>query len=117
VGVPPDSGDGGAMYRQRVSEIVGSGRAFALFEGERVIFKAEIGAATDAVCQVQGVWVDPVLRGRGIGTAGMAAVVDQALQSIAPVISLYVNDYNVPARRAYANVGFADVGAFMSVLF
>jgi predicted GNAT family acetyltransferase len=117
VGVPPDSGDGGAMYRQRVSELVGSGRAFALIEDGRVVFKAEIGAATQGACQVQGVWVDPPLRGRGIGTAGMAAVVDEALKSVAPVVSLYVNDYNVPARRAYAKVGFIDVGAFMSVLF
>jgi hypothetical protein len=117
VGVAPDSGDGGAMYRSRVAEIVGSGRAFALFEGSRVVFKAEIGAATQSACQVQGVWVDPALRGRGIGTAGMATVVNEALTSIAPIISLYVNDYNVPARQAYAKVGFVDVGSFMSVLF
>jgi predicted GNAT family acetyltransferase len=117
VGVPPDAGDGGAMYRQRVAEIVASGRAFALFEGDQVVFKAEVGAATAAACQVQGVWVDPAVRGRGIGTAGMATVVDETLKSIAPIVSLYVNDYNVPARRAYAKVGFADVGAFMSVLF
>jgi len=117
VGVPPDSGDGGAMYRSRVAEIVGSGRAFARFDAGRVVFKAEIGAATQAACQVQGVWVDPALRGRGIGTAGMATVVDEALRSVAPVVSLYVNDYNVPARRAYAKVGFVDVGSFMSVLF
>jgi uncharacterized protein len=117
VGVPPDSGDGGALYRSRVGEIVGSGRAFALIDGGRVVFKAEIGAATRAACQVQGVWVDPPLRGHGLGAAGMAAVVAEALQTIAPVVSLYVNDYNVPARRAYAKVGFADVGSFMSVLF
>jgi hypothetical protein len=117
VGVPPDSGDGGALYRSRIGEIVGSGRAFALIDDGRVVFKAEIGAATKAACQVQGVWVDPPLRGRGIGAAGMAAVVDEALRSIAPVVSLYVNDYNVPARRAYEKVGFADVGCFMSVLF
>jgi predicted GNAT family acetyltransferase len=117
VGVPPEGADGGAMYRQRVSEIVASGRAFALFDGDRVVFKAEIGAATPAACQVQGVWVEPNLRGRGLGAAGMASVVNETLTSIAPIVSLYVNDYNVPARRAYARVGFADVGAFMSVLF
>ena len=81
------------------------------------MFKAEIGAATGHACQVQGVWVDPALRGRGLGTAGMASVIDESLKSIAPVVSLYVNDYNVPARRAYAKVGFVDVGSFMSVLF
>jgi predicted GNAT family acetyltransferase len=117
VGVSPEVGGGGALYRARVAEIVGSGRAFARIEDERVIFKAEIGAATGAACQVQGVWVDPALRGTGLGTAGMAAVVNEALSSIAPVVSLYVNDYNEPARRAYAKVGMADIGSFMSVLF
>ena len=47
----------------------------------------------------------------------MAAVVEEALRSVAPVVSLYVNDYNEPARRAYAKVGFTDIGSFMSVLF
>jgi predicted GNAT family acetyltransferase len=117
VGVSPDVGDGGALYRARVAEIVGSGRAFARIEDGRVIFKAEVGAATAAACQVQGVWVEPALRGTGLGAAGMASVVDEALRSIAPVVSLYVNDYNEPARRAYARVGFTDVGSFMSVLF
>jgi predicted GNAT family acetyltransferase len=117
VGISPEVGDGGALYRARVSEIVGAGRAFARIENDRVLFKAEVGAATGAACQVQGVWVDPYLRGRGLGTAGMAAVVDEALSSIAPVVSLYVNDYNEPARRAYARIGMADVGSFMSVLF
>jgi uncharacterized protein len=33
------------------------------------------------------------------------------------VVSLYVNDFNLPARAAYKRVGFAEVGTFMSVLF
>jgi predicted GNAT family acetyltransferase len=36
---------------------------------------------------------------------------------VAPVVSLYVNDYNSAARAAYMRVGFAEVGSFMSVLF
>lgn len=47
----------------------------------------------------------------------MAAVVRYALAEVAPVVSLYVNDYNTPARRSYARVGFKETGAFMSVLF
>jgi predicted GNAT family acetyltransferase len=61
--------------------------------------------------------VHPSLRRRGIGTAGMAAVVIAAQASIAPVVSLYVNDFNAPARAAYARVGFRDVGTFATVLF
>jgi uncharacterized protein len=57
------------------------------------------------------------LRGRGLANGGMAAVVAQAQATIAPVVSLYVNDFNLPARAAYKKVGFAEVGTFMSVLF
>ncbi|MEE1798736.1 GNAT family N-acetyltransferase [Streptomyces sp. NPDC101062] len=117
VGVSPLAGDGGLLYQARVAELVGSGRSFARIEDGRVLFKAEIGAATPQACQVQGVWVDPEFRGRGLSESGMAAVVQYALADVAPIVSLYVNDYNAPARAAYRRVGFHEVGAFMSVLF
>ncbi|MER6915427.1 GNAT family N-acetyltransferase [Streptomyces sp. NPDC000594] len=117
VGVSPMSGDGGLLYQARVAELVGAGRSFARIENGRVLFKAEIGAATDRVCQIQGVWVDPDRRGRGLAIGGMAAVLRYALADVAPVASLYVNDYNAPARATYRRVGFQEVGAFMSVLF
>jgi uncharacterized protein len=117
VGVSPLACDGGAMYRARVAELVRSGRAFARIERGQVVFKAEIGAVSPAACQVQGVWVTPERRGQGLSHGGMAAVVEQALQDIAPVVSLYVNDYNRPAYAAYRRVGFVELGAFASVLF
>ncbi|MFC9647628.1 MULTISPECIES: GNAT family N-acetyltransferase [unclassified Streptomyces] len=117
VGVSPLAGDGGLLYQARVAELVGAGRSFARIDDGRVVFKAEIGAATPRACQIQGVWVDPEFRGRGLSEAGMAAVVRYALADVAPVVSLYVNDYNTPARAAYRRVGFREVGAFMSVLF
>ncbi len=117
VGVSPVAGDGGALYRARVAELIAAGRAFARIEDERVLFKAEVGSATRAACQVQGVWVDPALRGRGLSVGGIAAVVSLARRDVAPVVSLYVNDYNEAARRAYERVGFRQVGNFASVLF
>ena len=117
VGVSPIGVDGGAMYRARVAELVASGRSFARIENGKVIFKAEVGAVTPAACQVQGVWVPPELRNRGYAAHGMAAVVALARQSLAPVVSLYVNDFNAPARASYKRVGFRQVGTFMSVLF
>jgi predicted GNAT family acetyltransferase len=117
VGVSPLRVDGGAGYRARVSELVRAGQSLAWIEHGQVIFKAEIGAVSRSACQVQGVWVDPAHRGRGIGAAGTAAVVEYARTAIAPVVSLYVNDFNAPARAAYARVGFREVGRFASVLF
>ncbi|MEI5101275.1 GNAT family N-acetyltransferase [Streptomyces sp. PmtG] len=118
VGVSPLAGDGGLLYQARVAELVGSGRSFARVDaGGRVVFKAEIGAATSEACQVQGVWVAPEYRGKGIAAPAMAAVLRYALADVAPVVSLYVNDFNTPARATYRRVGFREVGAFMSVLF
>ena len=117
VGISPLVGDGGALYRARVEELVAQGRAFARFERGEVLFKAEIGAATGAAAQVQGVWVHPSRRGTGIGTAGMSAVVLATQADVAPVVSLYVNDFNTAARRSYEKVGFRQVGVFASVLF
>jgi len=47
----------------------------------------------------------------------MAAVVVEAARSIAPLVSLYVKDFNTPALAAYLRVGFAETGRLMSVLF
>jgi uncharacterized protein len=117
VGVSPLAGDGGASYRARVGELVRAGRAFARIDDGRVIFKAEVGAATPSACQVQGVWVRPEYRGQGIAAPGMAAVVNQSRETISPIVSLYVNDFNAPGRATYKRAGFHEVGEFMSVLF
>ncbi|AUH40188.1 GNAT family N-acetyltransferase [Streptomyces sp. CMB-StM0423] len=117
VGISPLAGDGGLLYQARVAELVGGGRSFARVEDGEVVFKAEIGAATAHACQIQGVWVAPEHRGRGLSEIGLAAVLRYALREVAPVVSLYVNDFNTVARAAYRRVGFREVGAFMSVLF
>ncbi|MGP3986279.1 GNAT family N-acetyltransferase [Streptomyces sp. 3N207] len=117
VGISPLSGDGGLVYQARIAELVSTGRSLARIEDGRVIFKAEIGAVTPYACQIQGVWVAPERRGEGLSETGMAAVIGHALRNVAPLVSLYVNDYNAPARAAYRRVGFREVGAFMSVLF
>jgi predicted GNAT family acetyltransferase len=117
VGISPIAGDGGALYRARVAELVGAGRAFARIEDGEVVFKAEVGAVSRRACQIQGVWTRPDLRGRGLGRAGTAAIVQACLRGIAPVVSLYVNEFNHAARRVYDEVGFTQVGTFASVLF
>jgi predicted GNAT family acetyltransferase len=116
VGVSPEQADGGVAYRASVAELVRAGRAFARIEGGRVIFKAEVGVVSPRVCQIQGVWVAPRWRGRGLAAPGMAAVARLARARCAPVVTLYVNDYNERARRAYSDVGFREHATFMSVL-
>ena len=50
--------------------------------------------------------------------AGMAAVVAHVLGTgMAPVVSLYVNEWNEPARAAYARVGFEQTATFATMMF
>ena len=117
VGVSPLVDDGGRGYRRRIAELVRGKRAYARFVDGRVIFKAELAIVTARTTQIQGVWVDPEFRGRGLAAAAMAAVTRDALRRVAPTVSLYVNDYNEPARRVYARCGFVSAGSFATVLF
>jgi predicted GNAT family acetyltransferase len=117
LGLPPLSGSARRAYRHRVGELIAAKRVFVrLDRSGRVAFKAEIGVLSPATSQVQGVWVRPDLRGRGLGTAAMATVIDYALR-MTPTVSLYVNDFNHPARRVYERLGMRQVGTVATVMF
>lgn len=117
VGVDPRAGDGGVSYRARVAELIASGRAFARFEHGEVVFKAEIGALSRTVGQIQGVWVHPERRGHGLGAAGTAAVASRLINDLGRIASLYVNSFNLPALATYRRIGFRQVGRYATVLF
>lgn len=117
VGVSPIGADGGALYRARTRQLISQGRCFARIEDGQVVFKADLGAVSQSAAQIQGVWVAPRHRGRGLSVGGVAAVVRAALRDVSPVVSLYVNEHNRAARAAYDRVGFRRLGTFMSVLF
>ena len=117
VGVSPELFGGANFYRTRVRNLISRGWSFARIDDGEVAFKAEVACLSRDAAQVQGVWVAPDLRGQGIGAAGMAAVVDLVRRDLAPVVSLYVNDFNVPARRIYDRVGFRQTATFATVMF
>lgn len=117
VGIDPLAGDGGVGYRARVTELIAAGRAFARFEHGEVVFKAEIGAMSSTVGQIQGVWVHPERRGHGLGVSGTATVVEHVVRRLDRTASLYVNAHNTIARATYRSVGFREVGTYATVLF
>jgi uncharacterized protein len=117
VGISPEYGGGAELYRARVTQLVNRGWSFARFDGDRLVFKAEVACATAYAAQIQGVYVPPDRRGQGLAAAGMAAVVDIVRREIAPVVSLYVNDWNTPAKAAYERVGFRETTRFATVMF
>ena len=117
VGIDPLSGDGGRSYRARVTELIRQGRTYVVMQDGLVLFKADVGALFGPVSQIHGVWVRPEHRGRGLARAAMTDLVRQVRRDHASQVSLYVNDFNEPARRAYAAAGFHQVGELTTILF
>ena len=117
VGVSPELGGGAELYRARVQQLIGRGWSFVQFEGDRLVFKAEVACASPYAAQIQGVYVPADRRGEGLATSGLAAVVELVRREIAPTVSLYVNEWNAAARRAYERVGFAETARFSTVMF
>ncbi len=112
---------GREAYEDRLTRLVRQGHSYVRYgeiDGVRaVVFKAEVGVVGGKVAQIQGVWVHPAFRRKGLGTAGMADLVRHVRADHAPTVSLYVNDFNVAALAAYESVGFARVGTFATVMF
>lgn len=117
IGYPPYTDRGSEIaYRNGVRGLIARRRAYILVEDGRILFKADLGSVGVGAGQIQGVWVDPAYRGRGIAAPAMARVVELAREEI-DWVSLYVNDYNTQALRTYRRVGFHDVGLFATILF
>jgi len=117
VGISPTANGGASAYRNRISELVSARRSFVKYVGSELVFKAEVGTVGAGVAQIQGVWVKPEFRGQGISVPAMAAVVKLILADTAPVVSLYVNDFNEVALNTYRSVGFEHVDTFATILF
>jgi uncharacterized protein len=94
-----------AGYRRRIRVLSGRGWTYVYEWNGRIAFKMDVGCASDLTAQIQGVYVPPELRGRGMASAAMAACCALALNRHRS-LSLYVNDFNRPAVALYERLGF-----------
>jgi len=115
IGYPPYRGSD-VGYRRILRELLDRGHTFVWEERGEILFKADVGSCALGEAQLQGVWLTPRLRGRGLGVPLVASVTEQVLDTMATSVSLYVNEYNLAARAVYRRVGFATVGEFTTVL-
>lgn len=116
IGYPPFLGSAGG-YRSMLSGLIARGHTWVWVEGREVLFKADVGSVGLDTAQVQGVWLAPRLRGQGLSVPLMAAVTESIMESVAGTASLYVNDFNQPARATYRSIGYEEVGTFSTILF
>ena len=105
IGYPPYSGSGRG-YRASLAALIARGHTYVVVEDGEVVFKTDIGSLALGAAQLQGVWLTPRLRGRGSRSPMLAAVVEQVMAGPAPLVTLYVNDFNLAARATYERLGF-----------
>jgi ribosomal protein S18 acetylase RimI-like enzyme len=92
-------------YRRRVRMLISRGWTYVYEVRGQLHFKMDVGCASDRTAQIQGVYVPPDLRGRGVATTAMTACCALAFARH-PNLSLYVNDFNTPAVALYERLGF-----------
>jgi predicted GNAT family acetyltransferase len=115
IGYPPYRGSSRG-YRALIAGLIADRHTVVWVENDEVLFKADVGSAAVNAAQIQGVWLTPRLRGQGRSKSLMAAATDLILEHIAPLATLYVNDFNLAARATYRAIGYREVGAFTTIL-
>ncbi len=115
LGIDPLARDADA-FRWRTQAQIEEGRSWLWEDGGTILFKAEASAWTPRAVQIQQVWVDPEVRGRGYGRRGMQDLCRFLLQRV-PTVCLFVRAENDPAIRLYETIGMRRAGSYRSILF
>jgi uncharacterized protein len=103
-------------FRRRTLQQIEDGRSWVWVENETILFKAEASAWTPHAVQLQQVWVDPDVRGKGYAQRGLRDLVRLLLKRV-PRVCLFVRADNPAAIRLYEAIGMDRVGTYRSVLF
>src|SRR5918999_508760 len=105
-----------ALFEWRTRVQIEEGRSWLWSDGEGIRFKAEASAWTERAVQLQQVWVDPDLRGRGYGKRGLADLC-RLLLARTPAVCLFVRPDNAPAIALYEGIGMRRTIAYRSLIF
>jgi uncharacterized protein len=105
-----------ALFEWRTRTQIDEGRSWLWEEGGKILFKAEASAWTDKAVQLQQVWVDPELRGRGYAKRALADLC-RLLLATTPAVCLFVRPENEPAIRLYESTGMIRHGTYRSLIF
>jgi GNAT superfamily N-acetyltransferase len=101
-------------FRRRVMRRIEMGRIYVVFEDGKLVFKADLIAATDEAAYVEGVYVTPSERGRGTGSTCLSMVCLDLLQRSSSV-HLLSNSELVSAHGCYARAGFRQSGQYTTL--
>jgi predicted GNAT family acetyltransferase len=103
-------------FRWRTRAQIDEGRSWLWVEDGVICFKAEASAWTPSSVQLQQVWVDPEVRGRGYATRAMRDLCRLLLGQVSTVC-LFVRPENTPAIGLYDGIGMRRTISYRSLIF
>jgi GNAT superfamily N-acetyltransferase len=103
-------------FRWRTRSQIEEGRSWLWVEDGVILFKAEASAWTPSAVQIQQVWVDPSVRGRGNAQRGMRDLCRRLMERV-PTVCLFVRPENAPAIHVYDAIGMHRVRSYRSLIF
>jgi predicted GNAT family acetyltransferase len=115
VGIDPLDRDA-AGYRERIRELIERKRSVILVQEGRIATKCEFSAVTPDSVQLMGVWTAPDLRRRGLSRALLREVCGHLARK-GKTVTLFVNDFNVPAIALYEELGFQRIGVNRALIW
>lgn len=101
-------------FRMRCARRIEMGRTWVYTENGNVIFKAEIVTQSPEVTYIEGVWVAPEKRGKGIGLRCMSQLGRRLLQQTKS-ICLLVNDQKKGAQAFYKRAGYKTISTYETI--
>jgi predicted GNAT family acetyltransferase len=101
-------------FRARCARRIEMGRIWVLEEDGKLVFKADIQADTPDVIYLEGVWVSPAERGKGIGRKCMRQLCRDLLTR-SKSVCLLVNQENERSHTFYRMCNFKMRGVYDSI--
>ena len=101
-------------FRMRCARRIEHGRVWVLVEGGHLLFKADIASDTPECVYVEGVYVDPSVRQRGLGLRCLSQLGRNLLERTKTVSAL-VNEQNLAARALFNKAGYKLRGRYDTV--
>jgi predicted GNAT family acetyltransferase len=101
-------------FRQRCARRIKQGRVWVWIENGRLIFKTDIISETREVIYLEGVFVDPAVRGRGYGLRCFSQL-SRILLTRTNSICLLVNEHNRKAQTFYSRAGYKLRGYYDTI--
>jgi hypothetical protein len=94
-------------FLKRVARRIEQGRVFVVTDGEKLVFKADIIAETAETIYLEGIYVHPEYRGKGIGPECLAALSLELMNRVSNICMLSNVEFK-SAHRSFMKAGYRN---------